>query len=41
MLLGTLGASLLGNLITGKEIIREDEGTIRASKGTIRAGQYF
>ena len=34
MLLGTLGASLLGNLLTGK-------GTIRAGEGTIRAGQYF
>ena len=29
MLVGTLGASLLGNLLTG---------TIRADKGTIRAG---
>ena len=34
MLLETLGASLLGNLLTGK-------GTIRAGKGTIRAGQDF
>ena len=32
MLLGTLGASLLGNLLTGK-------GTIRAANGTIRAGE--
>ena len=31
MLLVSLGASLLGNLLTGK-------GTIRAGKGTIRAG---
>ena len=30
-LLGTLGASLLGNLLTGK-------GTIRAGEGTVRAG---
>ena len=32
MLLGTLGASLLGNLLTsqGQETIREGEGTIRA-----------
>ena len=32
MLLGPLGASLLGNLLTsqGKDTIREDEGTIRA-----------
>ena len=34
MLLGTLGASLLGHLLTGK-------GTIRASKGTIRAGEII
>ena len=34
MLLGTLGAILLGNLFKGKGTIREDEGTIRD-------GQYF
>ena len=34
MLLGTLGASLLGNLLTGK-------GTIRAGEDTVRAGQDF
>ena len=34
MLLGTLGASLLGNLLTGK-------GTIRAGEGTVRACQDF
>ena len=34
MLLGTLGASLLGNLLTGK-------GTIKAGEGTVRAGQDF
>ena len=34
MLLGPLGASLLGNLLTGK-------GTIKTSEGTIRAGQDF
>ena len=32
LLLGILGASSLGNLLTGK-------GTIRASEGTIRVGQ--
>ena len=32
MLLGTLGASLLGNLLTG---------TIRRGEGTIRAGDVF
>ena len=32
MLLGTLGASLLGNLLTSKCTIRADEGTIRAGE---------
>ena len=41
MLLGTLGASLLGNLLTAKEKIRAGERTIRASEDTIRAGQNF
>ena len=34
MLLGTLRASLLGNLFTGK-------GTIRAGEGAIKAGEHF
>ena len=34
VLLGTLGASLLGNLLTGKD-------RIRACEGTIREGQDF
>ena len=34
MLLDTLGAILLGNLLTGKD-------KIRAGKGTIRVGQDF
>ena len=35
MLLGTLGASLLGNLLTGRGTIakRQDRGTYRAGKG--------
>ena len=41
MLLGTLGASSLGNLLTGKGTIRAGEGTFRASEGTITAGQDF
>ena len=43
MLLGTLGASLLGNLLTGKGAIATSQGqrTIRAGEGTIRAGQDF
>ena len=36
MLLGTLGASLLGNVLTGKGIIRAGYGSDR--KGIIRAG---
>ena len=32
MLLSTLGASLLGNLLTSKGTIRADEGTIRGRK---------
>ena len=34
MLLGTFGASLVGNLLTGKK-------TIRAREDTIRLGQHF
>ena len=33
MLLGTLGASLLGNLLTGKGTVRAGEGTLRAGEG--------
>ena len=31
--LGTLGASWLGNLLTGKGVMRAGEGTIRAGQG--------
>ena len=41
MLSGTLGASLLGNLLTGKEVVRAGEGTITAGEGTITDGQDF
>ena len=48
MSLGTLGANLMGNLLIGKGSIspselkiRADEGTIKASKDTIRADQGF
>ena len=34
MLLGTLGSSLLGSILTNK-------GTFRAGEGTVRAGQDF
>ena len=33
MLLGTLGASLLGNLLTGKGINWAGEGIVRAGEG--------
>ena len=42
MLLGTLGASLLGDVLSkglsGRGVIRAAEGTIRAGEGTITAG---
>ena len=43
MLLGTLGASLLGDILSrslsGKGVVRAGEGTIRPGQGTIRAGE--
>ena len=43
MLLGTLGASLLGNLLASQGVIATSQvrGTIRAGKDTIRAAQDF
>ena len=40
MLLGLLGASLLGNLLTGKGILRagKGKGTNRTGEGIVRAG---
>ena len=37
MLLGTLGASLLGNLLVGKRIVRAGSGN-KKEKGIVRAG---
>ena len=37
MLLGTLGASLLGNSLSGKGVIRADSGN-KKGKGIVRAG---
>ena len=37
MLLGTLGASLLGNMLIGKGIVRAGYGN-KKGKGTVRAG---
>ena len=40
MLLGTIGASLLGNLLTGgKGIVRAGDGIVRAGDGIVRAGE--
>ena len=45
MLLGTLGASLLGDVLSkglsGSGVIRAGEGTIRAGEGAIRTGYGF
>ena len=38
-LLGTLGASLLGNLLTGKRVNKKGKGIYRAGEGTVRAGE--
>ena len=40
MLLGTLGASLLGNLLTGKGVntAGKSQGINRAGEGIVRAG---
>ena len=39
MLLGTLGASLLGNLLTGRKgVMRAVDGIVRAGDGIVRAG---
>ena len=42
MLLGTLGASLLGNLLTGRGVYRAEKGkgkgVLRAGEGVLRAG---
>ena len=41
MLLGTLGASLLGNLLTGRGVNKKGKGAIATSqgRGIIRAGE--
>ena len=41
LLLGALGANLLGNLLTGKGVIKVGKGTIRINEKTIRAGENF
>ena len=39
ILLVTLSASLLGNMLAGKGVVRGGEGTIQAEKGIIRAAK--
>ena len=39
MLLGTLGASLLGNLLTGKGVNKKGKGIHRAGEGIVRTGE--
>ena len=39
MLLGTLGASLLGNLLTRQGINKKGKGIHRAGEGAVRAGE--
>ena len=40
MLLGTLGASLLGNLLSGKGIMRAGEGIVRAGEGSKKKTKF-
>ena len=39
MLLGTLDASLLGNILAGKGINKKDNGINRAGEVIVRAGE--
>ena len=39
MLLDTLGASLLGNLLTGKGVNEKDKGILRAGEGINKVGK--
>ena len=39
MLLGTLGASLLGNLLTGKGVNKKGKGMHRADEGIVRTDE--
>ena len=39
MLIGTLGASLLGNLLTGKGVNKKGKGIHRAGEAIVRAGE--
>ena len=37
MLLGTLGASLLGNLLTGRGVNKKGKGIVRAGEGVAKS----
>ena len=39
MLAATLGASILGTMLSGKGVARGGDGVIRAGEGAIRAGE--
>ena len=39
VLLGTLGARLLGNMISGKGVVRGVDGVIRGGEGVISVGE--
>ena len=41
MLLGTLGASKLGSMLTGKGIMRAGKGVVRAGKLFVRAWKEY
>ena len=40
MLLGTLGASFLGNLLSGKGMMRGGEGIVRAGEGAKKTSKF-
>ena len=40
ILLGTLGASLLGNLLSGKRLARAGEGIVRAGEGVKKTTKF-
>ena len=40
MLLGTIGASLLGNMLAGKAVMRAGEGTVRVGYGSKRSSFF-
>ena len=39
--LGALGARMLGDMLTGKEVIRAGKGVVRAEKGVVRARKVY